>query len=244
MEKQESSSLFPTPNSPTNYGTMTRELLGEQESKSASLRSASVSTVVSGGAEVEAMSSTDGPHSSMPGTDPWASPDQAQSHNVTPDLEFQHYWETSTLGYPRTNASIVWVSGQSFERGYMLWRSDTERICVFFEDGAWQEFADDWHSGVEISTRGDPPAGLYSPVMRLGYLWGKNDDVCCGLGWAVSPEKGFCAKVQDLGKGFMLCSQVVEECLPGMYNMAREPDFTPLLIIALDSGKWQRYPTD
>lgn len=123
----------------------------------------------------------------------------------------------------------------------MLWRSDTPRITVLFGDRTWAEFADEWRERVQARTRGDPPAGRYAPIRGFGNIWGNDDGVHSRLGWATGPERGFCAKVQHFERGFALASEGVEDCLEGKYNMARQPDFTPLLFIVDNSRKWQRY---
>ncbi|HUW13597.1 MAG TPA: restriction endonuclease [Anaerolineae bacterium] len=142
------------------------------------------------------------------------------------------------LGCATGDASIVWSAWQPFERGYMLWRSDSDAAYAFAgsSEGMWLELSDRWDGSAPVS-RGDPPAGLQAPIRGFGYVWSRNDDLFHNLGWAADQEKGFCASLQPFELGFLLRSSAVESCTAeGDFNHAHTPDWTPISLVAHASG--------
>ncbi len=123
----------------------------------------------------------------------------------------------------------------------MLWRSDTYRVTVFYDDGAWAEFPDQWAEGAPIPSRGSPPVGRLAPIRGFGYIWGIHDNVANRLGWALEDEKGFCANIQAFERGFIFHSSTILHCQDELYNWATHPDFTPLFFSAYGDGSWKRY---
>jgi hypothetical protein len=121
------------------------------------------------------------------------------------DPQFAANFDPGVLGCPIAPTGIVWAAYEGFERGAMLWRSDTNLSYILFGDGAWAPSNETWN-GQEPSSRGEPPAGFYRPERGFGYIWGVRDDVFTRLGWATMPEKGFCAAVQNFEQGFALAS--------------------------------------
>ncbi|MEZ4716252.1 MAG: hypothetical protein R2851_09210 [Caldilineaceae bacterium] len=95
------------------------------------------------------------------------------------------------LGCATGAASIVWAAYEPFERGAMLWRSDTDDVYAIFDDGDWELVNEQW-SGQEPTGRGTPPPGLVAPARGFGYVW--NAMTSLRLGWARDAEKGFCAE--------------------------------------------------
>ena len=94
------------------------------------------------------------------------------------------------------DAQLIWAAWQTFERGYMLWRSDTDEAYAFIEGTPrrWLAIDERW-DGSAVIGRGNPPAGLLTPERGFGYVWGLRDGLFSGLGWAEASEKGFCALV-------------------------------------------------
>ena len=87
-----------------------------------------------------------------------------------------------------------------------------------------------------------PPEGLYEPVRGFGYAWFKFLGGPTGsLGWALQPERGFCATLQAFERGFVMRSTTAGPCKDGLFNMARDPSFTPLFIAIDSDGRWRRY---
>jgi hypothetical protein len=144
-----------------------------------------------------------------PAPEPTVSPEASHTPEVAPspertsipptatcvqgvDNQLSSEWDRGRLGCPASEPAIVWSVWQPFERGYMLWRSDTRRVIVFYGgDRTWTEFTDQWTEGAAIPSRGTPPPGLSAPIRGFGYIWGTYDSVYDGIGWALEQEKGF-----------------------------------------------------
>ena len=123
----------------------------------------------------------------------------------------------------------------------MFWRNDTMRVTVFYADGTWRKFADQW-DGVATVSRGAPPSGRLAPVRGFGYLWGIYDEVANRLGWALDEEKGFCANMQPFEQGLIFHSSTVPSCHPDrLYNHASTSAFASLRFVVHDEETWQRY---
>ena len=154
---------------------------------------------------------------------------------------FAARWSQAELGCAVGPSQITWASFNVFERGYMIWRRDTDTLYVFYNNGHWQPMPDQWDGVAEPPSRGAPPPGLQAPIRGAGWIWGNNDGVFQGLGWATDKQKGFCAEVQPFAQGFLLQSSIVEFCHEEkLYNFAREGGFGVLFLKALATGYWQR----
>ncbi|MBL8155771.1 MAG: hypothetical protein JNM70_16425, partial [Anaerolineae bacterium] len=93
---------------------------------------------------------------------------------------------------PITQTDGVATAFQPFERGLMVWRGDTRKIYVLYNDGTWQEFNDTWVEGQTIG--GDPaPSGLFKPERGFGKVWFDIGGVGV-LGWATAGETAYTAK--------------------------------------------------
>lgn len=149
-------------------------------------------------------------------------------------------WRRSELGCPTNNGRVTWSAYQPFERGLMLWRSDTDDAYIFYGYGAWADMPERWNEGMAVPDRGGAPGGLQAPIRGFGYVWGTRDEVFQGLGWATDKEKGFCALVQDFDRGFLLRSVGNGPCENGLYNFAVEPGFGLRFLKALSDGSWER----
>lgn len=101
-----------------------------------------------------------------------------------------------------TQASAV----QTFERGLMVWISDTPgSIYVLYSDGRYQRFDDTFVDGADPERGGEnPPAGLLEPVRGFGKVWRNNPAVRDGLGWATEAERGGQSTTQTFGQGRMI----------------------------------------
>jgi hypothetical protein len=155
------------------------------------------------------------------------------------DPQFAANFDPGVLGCPIAPTGIVWAAYEGFERGAMLWRSDTNLSYILFGDGAWAPSNETWN-GQEPSSRGEPPAGFYRPERGFGYIWGVRDDVFTRLGWATMPEKGFCAAVQNFEQGFALASTPVPSCTAeNLYNQATDASWRPLLLTFAYDGRWR-----
>jgi hypothetical protein len=170
---------------------------------------------------------------------------------VTVNPELAAGWDRATLGCATGNAAVVWAAWQPYERGDMLWLSDSDwAYALHFQNGT-NSNAGDWSTGGNAwkwdgsSPDGvglTPPSGLYEPVRGFGYVW-RNflGGTASAFGWATGPEKGFCTNVQRFERGFAFRSNTVEYCQDTLFNSARDPSFTPLFISFTDAGAWQRH---
>lgn len=160
---------------------------------------------------------------------------------LTVEPQLAAAWDRGKLGCPTGGANITWAAWQPFERGYMFWRYDTMRVIVFYNDGTWTEFTDQWDGFTTVS-RGNPPPGRVAPIRGFGYLWGIYDEVANRLGWGLEEEKGFCANVQPFEQGFIFHSSTVPYCHQDkLYNHATNPAFKPLFFAVYGDGTWRRY---
>ena len=163
--------------------------------------------------------------------------------NKQVDILFQPLYDQTQLGCPTSDAATIWSAYQAFERGSMLWRSDTDTSYVFYSSGGWFPIELGWDGG-PARDRGAPPPGLQVPERGFGYVWSLDDAIFNGLGWARDHEKGFCALVQNFERGYILRSSEVTSCTPeNLYNFATSGDWTPLLFVAVDDSQWRNVPS-
>lgn len=168
---------------------------------------------------------------------PTATPQVACAQGVAQELA--PLYNRDALGCAVAGPNVVWSAWRVFERGAMLWRSDSDLAYAFFNDGQWTQINEHW-DGKEIPSRGNPPPGLQAPDRGFGYVWAIRDDLFQRLGWAKDQEKGFCALVQPFEKGFVIQSSPVDACTPdNLYNHARDGDWTPIFFTATDGGVWR-----
>jgi hypothetical protein len=146
---------------------------------------------------------------------------------------------TAQLGCPLSEpGQIIWAAWEPFERGAMLWRSDTNRAYAFTNDASWSVVDASWN-GQPVPSRGAPPPGLTVPERGFGYAWATDDELFLRLGWARDAEKGFCARVQEFERGAVLQSEAVPSCTPDdLYNHAAGGAWSPIHLEAGNDGRW------
>jgi hypothetical protein len=125
------------------------------------------------------------------------------------DLELSAAWQREPFGCATSEAETVWAAWQSFENGYMLWRSSPREIISFCSSGAcrgsWMRWPDPWREGTPLPPAAAPLCEV--PIVRgFGYLWRTEEIVRDQLGCATAEEQGFCARVQDFPRGFIFHS--------------------------------------
>ena len=103
------------------------------------------------------------------------------------------------FGCPSAEERVIQAAEESFERGHVLWRSDTGLLVVSFNDGTWATFPDfyDPNQQIEGEQEESPPAGLLAPTGRFGRMWRYEPGVFERLGWARTPERTFQGVVQE-----------------------------------------------
>jgi hypothetical protein len=87
------------------------------------------------------------------------------------DSDIARYWSVD-LGCPAESAYITWASFTPFQRGFMMWRSDTRQIYGFFDGAGWDEEEDRFVEGMPdrpTPNRGDPPLGLRFPSVARAW---------------------------------------------------------------------------
>ena len=89
----------------------------------------------------------------------------------------------------------VTVSVESFEHGFMIYRSDTQQIYVLTGDKRFKIYPDTWTASQPDLGNLTPVAGKYRPGRGFGKLWNANPDVRQALGLALTPEQGFTGRV-------------------------------------------------
>jgi len=167
------------------------------------------------------------------------------------DPQLRGGFDRSTLGCPTASSDVVWAAWETFEKGYMLWRSDTNDVYILcsqqesnLSSGSWRLIEKDWDGSNPNGVGLTPPPGLYEPKRGFGWVWrtflgGSKSQI----GWAQEEEKGFCARVQSFENGFIFRSDTVTYCQDQLYNWATHPDFAPLFfsLSGNSSGNWQRH---
>ncbi len=162
---------------------------------------------------------------------------------IAVDGQFQSVYIRDRLGCPIGVAHITWAAWESFQRGAMLWRDDHNNVTVFYNGGEWQTVPDQWH-GEPTPYRGDPPSGLRQPIRGFGWVWGRNDRIFNGIGWATDEEKGVCLIIQDFQKGFIMIKSNELHCTDhwGNNNFSRTAELPSLFIVAGNNGgDWRMY---
>lgn len=159
-------------------------------------------------------------------------------------LELSDLYSRMVFGCPTGDTAVVWAAWETFERGALLWRSDTDTAYAFLVDGRWYPIATRWGGDLPPG-RGEPPAGLLAPERGFGWVWGTNDTLYADLGWATDAEKGFCAQVQPVERGFLLRSSAVASCTAeNLYNHATAPGWQPVVLAAFADGWSVTRPPD
>jgi len=92
---------------------------------------------------------------------------------------------------PATNINVI---VQKFEKGYMLWRSDTNVIVVIL--GPWKAYPNQWQSGEVVTITETPPDGKIAPKDRFAKLWSTDVEVRKQLGWAEAAEVSYDTTIQ------------------------------------------------
>lgn len=95
----------------------------------------------------------------------------------------------------------IWAAYEPFERGHMVWRSDTREIYVLYADGRYETHDDTWNEGDLVDIPDTPPPGLYTPVRGFGNLYAHQPHVDEGLGWATAPEAGYTMATETIPGG-------------------------------------------
>lgn len=100
---------------------------------------------------------------------------------------------------PDAPAQIVFAVYQPFERGLMIYRSDTDTITILYGTGVSETYTDVYVEGMPAPAASAPP-GLFTPTRGFGVLWAALGGADSGLGWATAPERGYDMQMQPAGR--------------------------------------------
>jgi photosystem II stability/assembly factor-like uncharacterized protein/DNA-binding beta-propeller fold protein YncE/predicted small lipoprotein YifL len=144
-----------------------------------------------------------------PGTQP---PTRTTSQTPTPaDCPappdyFAPLWaeRVAQLGCPVASYSLLMVE-QSFEGGWMFWRSDTADIYVLPSGQPYARFDDTWDEGKPIYSCPDlsPSQTPPTPHRGFGVIWCRDPQVRQNLGNATNQERLFDATLQEFDSGLI-----------------------------------------
>ena len=84
----------------------------------------------------------------------------------------------------------VFVTSQWYDRGQMIWRSDTGTIFVLTHDGEVIRFPVQIYGELPPNPWRVAPLGKVPPMMGFGKIWANYDEVRAKLGWATISEVG------------------------------------------------------
>ena len=127
----------------------------------------------------------------------------------------------------------VWAAYEPFERGHMVWRSDTREIYILYDDGSYKAYEDTWQEGDPVDIPGTPPPGLLAPVRGFGNLYANQPHLQEKLGWATAEEVGYMMAVETIPGG--------SGRYPGVSIFFTLPD-GPVISLYPFSSTWQRFP--
>jgi hypothetical protein len=145
------------------------------------------------------------------------------------------------LGCPTRSEQVVWSAVQEYQRGMMLWRSDTDQAYVLVANGTWYPVQDRWSGAPTAGSadRGSPPPGLSAPERGFGAAWAGSDAIFADIGWAKEQERGFCATIQQFAQGAILASNPVPYCTPDqLFNYAASGEWRHFVLATYANGTW------
>jgi serine/threonine protein kinase len=101
----------------------------------------------------------------------------------------------------------TWAAEETFEKGWMYWRKDNDKIYAVYNWGVWGVYDDIWHEGepdFSCSDANTPSRSPPTPLRGFGKVWCTYPAVRQGLGWATEGERGFDVIAQHFQRGFIL----------------------------------------
>ena len=121
---------------------------------------------------------------------------------------FATIWQTAQeqLGCAVNQPHTTWMAEETFERGRMFWREDTDLMSVVYNNGIWASYQDIWYEGnpsyscPENAPTENPP----TPIRGFGKIWCTYRPVRDGLGWATDSEHGDYGTAQDFENGSIM----------------------------------------
>ncbi|MCL4252800.1 MAG: hypothetical protein KJ043_03360 [Anaerolineae bacterium] len=121
-------------------------------------------------------------------------------HSITISLNCRFSWidgHNHEWYCPESQPQTAQAAYQAFERGYMIWREDTDMIWVYSSQLDTYLVRPDTYAGGEILFEEMPPSGLYQPINGFGKVWVEDASIRQQLGWAISAEQGYTMTYQQ-----------------------------------------------
>lgn len=105
------------------------------------------------------------------------------------------------LAWPAAAQSdqVVYSTGQYFQKGVMLWRSDSGHIWVIAHNGQVLNFPASSYNGLPDNPPLSGPLGGLRPILGFGKVWSNFAQVRELLGPATYPEVGFFMRIRTDG---------------------------------------------
>lgn len=134
-------------------------------------------------------------------------PTAQPSCRFTPQGRFGQIWQQyrSLLGCPLAGAAQSGAATERFQGGRMIWRENTDRIYVLYDQGDWIDYPDISIDGAPEPNRYQAPPGLFVPVRGFGAIWHQMlNGPGSRLGWAAETEYWTPIAVQDFQTGILI----------------------------------------
>jgi hypothetical protein len=121
---------------------------------------------------------------------------------LTTGATFARAWDRSRIGCPTAAEAGVTTAYEAFERGWMLWRKDNDKIYVFFDGGEYRVYTLPAEARPEFACKDAESLG--NPRLGFGKVWCENPDVRQRIGKPLAAEIGGDRPLQEFEKGFMI----------------------------------------
>jgi uncharacterized protein with LGFP repeats len=104
------------------------------------------------------------------------------------------------------------LAEQPFERGLMIWESDSRQIYVLLDDGTWQALADTWIEGVDPAYDSNLPPPPVQPQRGFGKVWREQlGGPEAAIGWALANERAVDGWRQQFDGGMLVWTDAEQE---------------------------------
>jgi hypothetical protein len=127
---------------------------------------------------------------------------QTQPCSLAPGPTFAHVWDRNRMGCPAAEEFGASTAYEPFERGWMLWRKDNDRIYTFFDGGEFSDYSFPPWSPIEFSCTDAQQRG--NPRLDFGRVWCENTSVRQRIGGAMESEIAGDRPLQNFENGFMV----------------------------------------